>query len=564
MRTLFYPQLAGFRRDREGRGTYRAAILVTLGVLFWIILYTVMYRLLSHFATVDLDLGKILASKLMALVFLLWLSFLAFSSLITSVSHCFLSRDLPMWVAAPIPLRRLFRVKIVEIGLLSSWTAIFLAVPVWVAYGRVFDAGAVYYGALALTALCCVVITTSIGMTIAVALVNLFPARKARDLLSLVALVFLVGVIVLLRALRPEEFVRPEDFGTWAEYLVSLSNPTLPWLPSYWASRILSEILGLHQQVHWDVVQWYALLLVLGAALSSAFAAGVFREMFRTGYSKSQESRQVLWTRRAEWQRVVRAVASPFPARVRALIVKDISTFFRDPSQWSQFFLLLTVVAVYVYNFRVLPLDSAGGTGYFLRNLMAFLNVALVGLVATALAARFVLPSVSLEGNSLWLLRVSPLSVRELLWAKFWSGLIPLIILAELLVLLTNQLLETTPLLSVLSIVAVLFLSVAIVGMAVGIGATHPRFDAPDSAQVTSGYAGFLFMVASALLVLVSVIVLAWPVYISFRATWFGLGVGPGEWGGVIGGLISVGGICAIAVVVAMRSGISRLGAREL
>lgn len=552
------------RRARRGGAAYRAAVLVTLGILFWIVFYSVMVRLLRHFATVDPDLGRILSAKLMALVFLLWLSFLAFSALITAVSQCFLSRDLPMWAAAPIPLRRLFRVKFVEVASLSSWTAVFLAIPVWVAYGQVFDAGATYYLALALAASCCVAITTSVGVTLAVALVNLFPARKARDLLSLVALVFLVVVVILLRALRPEQFVRPEDFGTWAEYLVSLSNPTLPWLPSYWASRILSEILGLHQQVHWEVVRWYGLLLVSGALLSSAFAAGVFREMFRTGYSKSQEARQVTWTRNDWWQRAARATAWPFPDRIRALIVKDVSTFFRDPSQWSQFFLLLTVVAVYLYNFRVLPLDSTGGTGYFLRNMMAFLNVALVGLVVTALAARFVLPSVSLEGNSLWLLRVSPLTVRELLWAKFWGGLIPLLILAEALVLLTNELLDTTQLLSVLSLVAVLFLSVAIVGMAVGLGAIHPRFDAPDSAQVTSGYAGFLFMVLSALLVLVSVIVLAWPVYTSFRAAWLGAGVGAGEWGGLVIGLMAVGGLCGVAVVTAMRSGMARLGAREL
>jgi ABC-2 type transport system permease protein len=420
--TLFYPRLAGLKREQRPGGIHRISVPVVLGLVFWAGLYLIMVRVLNHFTTVDPDLGRILAAKLLALLFLLWLSFLAFSALITAVGQVFLARDLPMWIAAPIPLRRLFRVKLVEVATLSSWTAIFLAIPVWVAYGVVFGAGLGYYAALVVAVGCCVAITTSIGVLVAVALVNLFPARRARDLLSLVALVFIAAIVILLRAVRPEEFVRPEDFGTWAEYLVSLSNPTLPWLPSYWAARVLGEVLGVYNAVHWDAVTMYGSLLVVGAIVSTIAAGGVFREMFRTGYSKSQEARQVQWTRQLWWRRTVQFLARPFPRRVRAMIVKDVATFFRDPGQWSQLFLLLAVIAIYLYNFRVLPLDAAGGTGYLLRDLLAFLNIALVGFVVTALAARFVLPGVSLEGHTLWLLKTSPVTIGEILWAKFWSG----------------------------------------------------------------------------------------------------------------------------------------------
>ncbi len=564
MTTLFYPRIAGLRREQRPGGIHRISVPIVLGLVFWAAFYLVMVRVLNHFTTVDPDLGRILAAKLLALLFLLWLSFLAFSALITAVTQIFLARDLPMWLAAPIPLRRLFRVKLVEVATLASWTAIFLAIPVWVAYGVVFAAGWAYYSALVVAVGCCVAIATSIGMLVAVALVNLFPARRARDLLSLVALMFIAAIVILLRALRPEEFVRPEDFGTWAEYLVSLSNPTLPWLPSYWAARVLGEVLGVYNAVHWDAVTLYGSLLVVGATVSTLAAAGVFREMFRTGYSKSQEARQVQWTRRLWWRRTLQSLARPFPRRVQAMIVKDVSTFFRDPGQWSQLFLLLAVIAIYLYNFRVLPLDAAGGTGYLVRDLLAFLNIGLVGFVVTALAARFILPGVSLEGQTLWLLQTSPLTIEEMLWAKFWTGFLPLVALAELLVVFSNALLQTTLLLSVISVATVLFLSAAIVGMAVGLGASHPRFDAPDSSQVTAGYAGFLFMVMSALLVLASVIVLAWPVYNSFRASWLGWGVGAGEWGGIAGGLVAVGGVSAIALFTTMQAGSRRLAGREL
>ena len=63
-------------------------------------------------------------------------------------------------------------------------------------------------------------------------------------------------------------------------------------------------------------------------------------------------------------------------------------------------------------------------------NVVPFLNLVLAGFVLASIAARFIFPGVSLEGRTLWLLRSSPLAMRDLLWAKFWVGTLPLLVLA--------------------------------------------------------------------------------------------------------------------------------------
>lgn len=556
MRTLLAPRFLAARRQWRKGGFWRPLVLAGVGALFLTAGYRISARVLEHFVLVDPDLGRVLGVKLLAFLLLVLLSFLLFSSLITALSQCFLANDLELIAVAPVPLRRLFRVKLVEVATFASWTAVFLALPIWLAYGSVFDAGAGYYLTLVLVMALIVAITAGLGILVSVALVNLFPARKARDLLSLVALLFIIGAVMMARVVRPERFTRPEEFGTWAEYLVELSSPTLPWLPSYWASRILGEVLGLYgAEPSWSAVAWYGGALVLGAAIVVLLAALVFREGFRSGFSRSQEAREPRWTRQSWWRGATTRASRPFPSGVRAIIVKDVTTFFRDPGQWSQLFLLLAVIVIYLYNFKVLPLDAAGGTGYFMRNLLAFLNVGLVGLVVAALAARFVLPGISLEGSTLWMLRSSPLSSRELLWAKFWGGFLPLVVVAETLVVVSNRMLHTTTLLGVLSVAAVFCLSAAIVGLAVGLGAIYPRFDASDGTEVAAGYTGILFMMLSAVLVLFSVTILAWPVYHSFRARWLGWSPGATEWGGVAGGLAAVAGLSLIALLWAMQRG---------
>jgi len=127
----------------------------------------------------------------------------------------------------------------------------------------------------------------------------------------------------------------------------------------------------------------------------------------------------------------------------RELLLKEIRVFFRDTTQWSQLILLGVLVVVYVYNIKFLPLTGPGIT-FFLVNIVPFLNLALAGFVLASIAARFIFPAVSLEGRTLWLLRSSPMRVRDLLWAKYWVGTVPLLVLALGIVGVTNHLLQVS------------------------------------------------------------------------------------------------------------------------
>jgi len=51
-----------------------------------------------------------------------------------------------------------------------------------------------------------------VGSALTLILVNIFPARRTRDLLSLIALGAAGGVIMLFRIIRPERLARPEGF----------------------------------------------------------------------------------------------------------------------------------------------------------------------------------------------------------------------------------------------------------------------------------------------------------------------------------------------------------------
>ncbi len=54
-------------------------------------------------------------------------------------------------------------------------------------------------------------------------------------------------------------------------------------------------------------------------------------------------------------------------------------------------------------------------------------------------------------------------------------------------------------------------MTLALVGLAAGMGARHPRFNAENLTQVAGSYGGVSFMVLAVLFILVTVGLLAWP-----------------------------------------------------
>ena len=194
----------------------------------------------------------------------------------------------------------------------------------------------------------------------------------------------------------------------------------------------------------------------------------------------------------------------------RQLLVKDLKIFLRDVSQWSQLLLLVALVLVYLYNFRVLDLQRIPYMAGFIKNFYALINLAMASFVMATVAVRFVFPMVSAEGAAFWIVRTSPIPLRDFLWSKFWTGLVPVMVLTEILTIAANEFLGVDPILKVVAAVTILFMSFALVGLATGLGAKYPRFDA-DVAQVAGSYGGVAFMIQAVLFVIVMIVLVGWP-----------------------------------------------------
>ena len=324
----------------------------------------------------------------------------------------------------------------------------------------------------------------------------------SRDILMLMGLLFAASLVLLLRFIRPEQLLKVESLPDLTAFFATLQSPITPLLPSFWAGETLFASLRggsdlLHAGALWTTA--LASTVVLGAANERWYFAG---------FSKSQEASKTRFTRLRGLDDAVGAL--PLSVVRRQLLIKDLKIFLRDVGQWSQLLLLLALVLVYLYNFRVLDLERIPYMSGFVKNIYAFVNLGMAGFVMATVAVRFVFPAVSAEGAAFWIIRTSPISLRDFLWSKFWTGLVPVLVLTEGLTVVGNQFLGVDPFLKVMSALAIVFMSFALVGLAIGLGARYPRFDA-DASQVAGSYGGVAFMMQAVLFIIVMLLLLGWP-----------------------------------------------------
>lgn len=552
--TLLKPRFLSFKnkgifKNDSGRG-YKLALFGFIGIFFWGGIFIVSLQVIGYFKEIE-GFGDILAYKLLSMILLTFFSLLIFSSILTSLSKLYLSRDLSLLNSMPVPSYKIFIARWMESTLDSSWMVIVYTFPVFISYGIVYGAGFIFYGNIVLVILILSVISAGISVILIMIVVNFVPANRIRNIFIFIGLCFFLILFFAFRFLRPERLVDPEAFSSVLFYLKSLKTPAPPYLPSTWAFDSIKATLSGHimQGLFHTMLSlsWAGVMVFSAIIISNAY--------YFKGLSKTQTAQVRLFKYKYSGHRFSRFLSRP----CKAFMLKEIRIFFRDQTQWSQLFLIAALVIIYVYNFNALPLEKAPIKTIYLQNLLSFLNIGLAGFVLITITARFAYPAVSSERDAFWLVKSVPIDLRQYLWIKFFVYFIPLLVLTEILIIATNILLKVTPFMMLLSLVDVCLMVPGVVSMGIGFGAAYPDFKSENPAQTVTSFGGLLFMMVCAGYVGAVIIIEAGPVYRLFMANIQGKVLTVFEWVWILGSFILVFSLSIVAVMVPMKFGEKRL-----
>lgn len=548
------------RFTRPGRADrFKSLFFLGLTVAFQVGLFLAATAIFQKLAAEE-PFGSILVNKLIEFLFVTFFTVLTFSAVITALNAYFLDADLPMLVTAPTTWGRLYTARFIQTYGMTGWMMLLVGAPIFLALGIVFHAPLYFYPWMLLVIVVFLIIPIAVGSLITTILVRAFPARKMQDILVIMAVMLVVALYFLFRFLRPEQLFNPDVFAGFAEYFATLETPNSPLLPSTWgAIAMMAPIEG---TMSGDGVMFLLLSLSWGLLLVLAGATSAQRN-YLDAYTKSQEGRRLTVTGAPAVQRLFGSLTFSRDVVKRQFFLKEIRTFFRDTAQWTQLLLLLALIVVYLFNFKALDLDRFAGITYGLRNLIAYMNLVLAGFVLSAICVRFVLPAVSLEGQAFWIVRTAPVTMRDFVMNKFKFYAPPVFVVSEMLVVLSNIYLRSTPLMMGLSAAIMGLLSISITALAVGVGAIYPNFEEKNVAKVATGVSSIIYMVAAVGLVTVVISVMAYPARIVQRSLYFDKPITPLHWAIIALSTVIVLAMIAASIWLPLQKGMESLESRE-
>ncbi len=412
---------------------------------------------------------------------------LLLGALTTAVSTLFLSEELLLRIALPIPHARLLLRQVAATIVLASGPALLLALPALVLAARSGAAGAAALGAAFLAV---AVLAGAAGSALALGVVALFPPRRARLLAAFLSATGLAVAIVGARGARPERFLDPV-----AALDLLLRAGTTPLgepganpvaLAARAAARALAgDAAGLRE----------AFLLLGGALLLVVLLSHLLAPLHLRLLRRSREEADA-----APRRKVRREAASA----KRELLRAEVRTLLRDAATPAQLGTLAAVFVLDLLNLKLLPGGDAAS-----RDVVHGLQAGLGLFLVSALALRFAFPAVSTDGRAALLLRSLPLPPARHLLVRLVVRAVPALAASLLLAGASAFVLEARgfPLGAALVVAAVGGL--AIPALQLGLGALLPRYDAPNPISVALGPGGLVAMGLSTLLSLAPILVVS-------------------------------------------------------
>ena len=507
---------------RRLKSVHKTSGVMALAVLLFVVGYQALSFLLFSrgfkFVNNFPALGALLLERLFFLLFAFLLVMLLFSNLVIGYGNFFRNRETQHLLSLPIPARIVFQWKFIESTVLASWAFLFLIAPLLVAYGLTRGVPWYYYPMTVVSIALFIVLPGVAGAWVALALAR-FLDRRAFQVLAALALVVLLPLLAFWMRPQalPDNFADTRVLSNLDMLLTRTRFAEWPWLPSFWlSSTVLQWAEGALASAVFFLLVLLSHVLFFGF-ISFAAAGKIFYESF--ALVQSRESIFVRWGWFQKWRRrnrpfdyrvgpvekVFRFLFHP-PGDTLALLVKDARMFWRDTTQWGQTLVLLGLLGVYILNLRHFSEQFANP---FWAHLVCYLNLGACALNLATLTTRFVFPQFSMEGKRLWIIGLSPLGLPKVLRIKFWLASRAALLVSVGLILLSCGMLRI-PFGHTLYLGLIIgVMTLALTGLAVGLGALFPNFREENPAKIVSGFGGTLCLLASFLYIVGSVTLLA-------------------------------------------------------
>jgi hypothetical protein len=376
-------------------------------------------------------------------------------------------------------------------------------IPLYLAFGVSFDAHLLYFFATPILMGLFLSAAVLTGILIAIVFSSIVPVYLGRNIFVVLFVLALAVVLASLRLL-PGSGLSSEPFGRADISLATLPLVANQAMPTYWIGLAMRDLLM------GDLI---LPVIIFGMSVTTITALwllvqATFTKLYHSTYTKLQAqqlplqiaspAKRLLWLRRGLGRN----------RHVRALMTREFFSFTRDLTHTVQLGMLLAICLLYLYSLHSIEPPTHVGT-LTLRawDLCVILSsILLSSIIILSICARFVFPSVSLEGQALWILQTAPMKSRDILRAKLISWFLPTAAMSAVIFSSGGLALGLQPLLILALIATGVIFAYGLVALGVGIGARFARFDWEHPTELSTSWGNLVYTLCGLILLTLSLI----------------------------------------------------------
>jgi ABC-2 type transport system permease protein len=500
---LLQPKLFTLKNRLVRRGGPAFADLLTTAVTLFLMagLFVCCKTTIAEWRTLSgqAEISTTLLGGTLGALFLLVL----LSSAVTSIGSLFMGKDVERLLASPLSPEEFLSGKTLEVGASSIWMLAIFFIPLYLAFGVSSNAHLSYFLATPILMLLFLGTAVLSGILSAILFSAIIPVRVGRNIFVVLFVLVLALVLASLRLLPGSSFTA-ESLGRSDMPLAALSLVDTKAMPTYWIGLAMRKLLVGELEI--------PLLILLAVCTATAvlwlLVRFAFTKLHHSTYSRLQvqasplhivsPANKLLWLRRGLGRN----------RHVRALMSREFFSFTRDITHTVQLGMLLAICVLYLYSLQSIePPTHVGTLTLQAWDMCAILSsIVLSSVIILSICARFVFPSVSLEGQALWILQTAPMKSRDILRAKVISWFIPTAMMSAVIFSSGGLALGLQPLL-VLSLVATgAIIAYGLVALGVGIGARFARFDWEHPTELSTSWGNLVYTLCGLMILTLSLI----------------------------------------------------------
>jgi ABC-2 type transport system permease protein len=402
--------------ERLGHHLTRSIFSIATFSVFAYLVFSVV-KFTSGYLITEARIGLFLYHRLLALALFVFFAIISVANILVAFVTVFRNTEAEFLHTMPIRPVEIFTAKFLDSFLYSSALMLILILSAVAGYASYFKNELVVLVGIPLVIFPMILSAACIGAITLLVVLKFSKKISIRVAAVVVTILYAGSTYVYILLNNPFKLFNDvmKYYPHIDRYLGALDPKPDYFTPSFWAANFF---------------YFTSTDNFIGAAASAvivcAFAVGLFLLMIKLADKFYQETfwiaRQKLFERKlgisTSNEESTGATVKPV-----SLMKRDFLLFIREPSQTFHFAVLIVLIGIFLFNLfamRIYLPDTFIITSAFTL-IYAFNNFLVV-----ALAVRFVYPMLSLEGESLWLVRSSPVKLKEVFYTKLLPSIVVL------------------------------------------------------------------------------------------------------------------------------------------